>query len=253
MTLAALIFDVDGTLADTERDGHRVAYNEAFREAGLDWEWTVPLYGRLLDITGGKERIRHFIETERPDFSPPGPMDEYIAQLHRVKTDYYTQLIRSGDIPLRPGVERLLKEARNAGLRMAIATTTTPDNVEALIEITLGSPVQDWFEVLGAGDVVPSKKPAPDIYNYVLERLSLSSASCLAFEDSFNGLLSARAAGLKTIITVNEYTRDQDFTGATLVLDQLGTPNEEFKTLAGASPNGAKYVDVKFLRSLHST
>src|SRR5262245_50367357 len=127
--LEALIFDVDGTLADTERDGHRIAYNAAFAEKGLAWDWTVSLYGELLSVTGGKERIRHYLEHWRTDFSPPADLDAFIADLHAVKTRHYTQLLRSGGIPLRPGVRRLLEEARAAGLRLAIVTTTTPANV----------------------------------------------------------------------------------------------------------------------------
>src|SRR5262245_3349551 len=144
--LEALIFDVDGTLADTERDGHRVAYNAAFAEAGLDWDWTVSLYGELLAVPGGKERIRYYLERCRSDLHPSADLDRSIADLHAIKTRHYTQLLRTGGIPLRPGVDRLLREARAAGMRLAIATTTTPVNVEALIDTTLGPRAHDWFE-----------------------------------------------------------------------------------------------------------
>lgn len=219
--LRGLIFDVDGTLADTERDGHRPAFNAAFREAGLDWHWDEALYGELLAVTGGKERIAHFVARHRPEFAQRPDYTEQVAALHKAKTRHYTQLAASGAIPLRPGVARLLREARVAGLRLAVATTTTPENVSALLVPALGPEAMAWFEVIGAGDVVPAKKPAPDIYLWVLERLGLPATACLAFEDSENGLRASLGAGLATVVTPCDYTRGQDFSGATAVLDSL--------------------------------
>ncbi len=220
-SLHALIFDVDGTLAETERDGHLPAFNAAFSEAGLDWHWDETLYGRLLDITGGKERIRHFaghfdpVAAARPDF------DDLVKRLHAAKTAHYVRLVEQGRLPLRPGVARLIDEARRAGIRLAIATTTSPENVGTLLTATLGPEAASWFDVIGAGDIVPAKKPAPDIYRWVLDRLGLPAAACLAIEDSENGLKSALTAGLRCLVTVSEYTRGQDFTGADAVLDDL--------------------------------
>lgn len=253
MALKAFIFDVDGTLADTERDGHRLAFNRAFTEAGLDWEWSVDLYGELLAVTGGKERIRHYVEHYRPDYQKPVDFDALVKRLHAAKTRHYTDLLGRGGIPLRPGVRRLLDEARHAGVRLAIATTTTPDNVSALLQHAISPDAESWFEVIGAGDVVAAKKPAPDIYYHVLERLKLVPAQCMALEDSENGLRSARAAGLKTIITVNDYTRQHDFHDAAIVLDNLGEPGRAFQVLSGSPVNGAQILDLALARQLLSS
>ena len=215
--LEALIFDVDGTLADTERDGHRPAFNAAFAEAGLPWHWDAALYGELLEVTGGKERIRFFCERHAPEFLRQGDAEARIREIHAAKTRHYVALCAEG-IPLRPGVERLLREAKAAGLRLAIATTTTPENISALLAPDLLA----LFEKVGAGDTVPNKKPAPDIYQWVLAQLGLPAAACLAIEDSANGLKASRGAGLATVITRTAYTDDHDFSGALALLPDLG-------------------------------
>jgi len=248
--LEALLFDVDGTMADTEKDGHRVAFNQAFAEAGLDWNWDEALYGELLQVTGGKERIRLFIEKYLDNFNLDEDIAEFAARLHQRKTHFYLELLQSGAIPLRPGVERLIHEAREAGLRLAIATTTTPANVTYLLSATLGEASIDWFEVIAAGDIVPAKKPAPDIYNWALEQMGISADKCLAFEDSYNGIRSSLGAGLKTIVTVNDYTKNDDFSGAEIVLDQLGEPDQPFTVLAGDAGDH-RFVDVTLLKELH--
>ncbi len=221
MELQALIFDVDGTLAETERDGHRVAFNAAFAEVGLDWVWDAALYGELLEITGGKERLHHYIDRYRPDLGPHADAGVLVRRLHAAKTAHYLRLVADGGLPLRPGVAALIQEARGAGLRLAIATTTTPENVTTLLTSTLGPASIDWFEVIGAGDIVPRKKPAPDIYTWVLEQMRLPAAACLALEDSDNGLRAGLAAGLPTVVTVSEYTRGHSFAGAAAVLPDL--------------------------------
>ena len=250
MSLEALLFDVDGTLADTERDGHRVAFNMAFADAGLDWEWDVPLYGELLSVTGGKERIRYYLDQFNTEFKRPADFDDFVAGLHQAKTAHYTELLGQGAIPLRPGVERLLNEARAEGLRLAIATTTTPANVEALLVNTLGPDSMNWFEVIAAGDIVPAKKPAPDIYTYALDEMKLIPAQGFAFEDSHNGVLSARGADLPVLITINDYTRDHDFSGAELVLSDMGEPEAPFTVLAGEA-NQETYVSIALVKKLH--
>lgn len=223
-TLQAIIFDVDGTLAETERDGHRPAFNRAFAEAGLDWHWDEELYGRLLTVTGGKERIRHFAERHAPEVAARPDFPALVQRLHAAKTRHYVEIVDSGALPLRPGINELIETARQAGIRLAIATTTSPENVDALLRASLAPAAVDWFEVIGAGDIVPAKKPAPDIYLWVLKRLGLPAAACIAIEDSANGLRAALAADVPTVVTISEYTRGQDFTGATLVVNKLDQP-----------------------------
>ncbi len=251
-TLQALLFDVDGTLADTERDGHRVAFNLAFQEARLGWDWSVELYGQLLAVTGGKERIKYYLENVNTQFTPPADMDAFIAALHRSKTAHYTVLLAEGGIPLRLGVERLLRQAREKGLRMGIATTTTPANVQALLTHTLGVGSESWFEVIAAGDVVPAKKPAADIYLWAMEKMGLRAEQCIAFEDSENGIKSSVAANLRTIVTVNDYTREHNFSRAILVLDNMGEPDQPFTVLQGGQDlvAGASCLDLELVERL---
>jgi beta-phosphoglucomutase-like phosphatase (HAD superfamily) len=229
--LKALLFDVDGTLADTERDGHRPAFNAAFREYGLDWDWDVPLYGKLLAVTGGKERMRYYVEQFRADDQRPSDFDDLVVELHKAKTRHYTRMLAEGGIPLRPGVKRLLEEARAEGLILGVATTTTPDNVTALLRHSLAEDGADWFAVIAAGDIVPAKKPAPDIYVWALEKLGLAADECLAFEDSKNGIRASLGARLRTVVTVNDYTRDDDFSGALAILSDLGEPGAPYTRL----------------------
>jgi len=222
MRLQALIFDVDGTLADTE-EAHRRAFNAAFREHGLDWNWSKPEYAELLLTTGGKERIAAYLRTRALAPEKDLAIREQIAAIHKTKTALYAAMVTNGEAPLRDGVVRLLDEARTAGVRLAIATTTTFDNIRALLETNLGKGALERFEVIGAGDQVALKKPSPDIYRLVLQRLELPAANCVAIEDSANGLAAAKGAGLFTIVTPSYWTQGEDFTAADLLLPTLGS------------------------------
>lgn len=242
--IKAFIFDVDGTLADTERDGHRVAFNQAFEQFGLDWFWSEQTYGELLAVTGGKERMLHFVNTHDRTEKNRDDLPDLIRKLHARKTENYVALLNQNAIPLRPGVKRVLDEARHAGIRLAIATTTTPQNVTALLKNALGRKSLDWFEVIGAGDIVANKKPASDIYDYVLAKMNLSASECIAFEDSFNGIQSSQAANLKTIITYNGYTQQDDFSGALLVLDQMGDESNPSEILQQKAQQNLLTIDL---------
>jgi len=218
--LEALIFDLDGTLADTE-ETHRQAFNAAFIEFALWWDWSPPLYAKLLAISGGKERLRHYIGTLRVPAAERERLLAIVPALHATKTRIYTELLVRGQRPFRAGVLPLLRAAREAGLKLAIASTTTSANVSALLEANLGRAPGIGFEVIACGDQVPVKKPAPDIYRLVLASLRLPSEACVAFEDSMNGLRAAKAAGLATVITPSRWTAEENFPGAGLVLPSL--------------------------------
>ena len=250
--LKAIIFDVDGTLAETERNGHRIAFNRAFTDASLDWNWDEALYGKLLAVTGGKERIRYFLSDFHTNFDYDGDIELLVMNLHANKKKHYVSLLKGYAIALRPGVERLINEARKAGLRVSIATTTTPANVTALVKSTLGEQALAWFDCIAAGDIVPAKKPAPDIFEYCLEKIGLSADECLVFEDSANGVLSACGANIPTIVTFNNYTKDDDFSGAITVLDHLGEADLPCQVISGQAIAG-NYVTVDDLKRIHAS
>ena len=221
--LRALIFDVDGTLADTEA-AHLAAFNQAFAEFGLDWHWDEALYTELLHVSGGKERIAHYWKAAHPGLRELGGMalQETINRLHELKTAAYENTINSGAVPLRPGVLALIHEALAQGLQLAIATTTSPVNVAALLRGAMGADWRSHCAAVGDASTAPIKKPHPQVYLQMLSELKLQAAQCLAFEDSSNGLRASVAAGLATIITPTHFTADHDFGAALRTLPDLG-------------------------------
>ena len=235
-TLKALLFDVDGTLAETERDGHRVAFNASFAAHGLDWNWSESLYGELLAITGGRERIAHFAAQVHPGWLARADAAERIAEMHRDKNRRFAELLAQGQIALRPGLQTLLDEARAVGLRLGIVTTTSRDNLRALRVAAFKPELRDAFELHVTGEDVTLKKPDPECYRRALSALELPPQQVLAIEDSGNGLRAATAAGLRTLIARSVYFRHECFDGALAVIDEFtDMPLTRLRSLAEQS------------------
>lgn len=239
--MTALIFDCDGVLADTERDGHRPAFNQTFREFGLPIEWSEAVYADKLQIAGGKERMASELT---PDFAranglpaDPDGQAALLATWHKRKTQIYTDMVAAGRLPTRPGIRRIIVAAQDAGWRLGVASTSAEASVRAILEQAVGPDRAARFDLLLAGDIVPNKKPAPDIYLLALERLGVSARETLVIEDSRNGLLAADRAGLRCVMTVNGYTEEEDNTEAILVVTSLGDPDgERTRVIANRSP-----------------
>jgi HAD superfamily hydrolase (TIGR01509 family) len=246
--LNALIFDVDGTMADTEST-HRNAFNAAFFESGLDWHWSETLYMRLLDVAGGKERIQYYWNTIDPNGARSSSAKKMVEALHAIKTRHYEDMVGRGKLSLRPGIRRLLDEARLAGVPVAIATTTSPENVDVLLKATLGPDWRGYFAVVCDASAAEKKKPAPDVYLAALNALTLPATECLAFEDSENGLRAAMEIGIPTIITPTAYTVLHQFDGALLILPHLGDP--EFPMSQHIPGADHRWADLAALRRWH--
>lgn len=251
--MTALIFDCDGVLGDTERDGHLPAFNATFERFGLPVRWSVADYGRMLRIGGGKERLATLLDN--PDVwkaaglpATPEERAEVVATWHRFKTKTFTDLVAAGVIPPRPGVRRLITDALRDGWTVAVASTSAEPSVRAVLAGAVGDEVAATIPVF-AGDVVPRKKPDPAVYRLTIDKLGLDPAGTLVVEDSRNGLLAAVGAGLATVVTVSGYTRDEDFTEAALVVTSLGDPGgERLEVLA--DPLGITPVDALTLADL---
>ena len=246
--LRALIFDVDGTLAETE-DLHRQAFNRAFAELGLPWRWDPALYSDLLTVMGGKERLSHYIDTRHP--GEAAAFHARAPEIHARKTVAYGQLVAENGLPLRPGIARLIGEARDAGLRLAVATTTSRPNVDRLVAANFPAGTAP-FDVIAAGDEAERKKPAPDVFLLALARLDIPAAEAVAFEDSTAGIGSARAAGLPVLATRSRYTDTHSLDGAFSAVSDLGEPGQPHRHLSGVAWPG-RVVDLPALVRWHAT
>ena len=255
--LKALIFDVDGTLAETE-EAHRLAFNQTFLEMGLGWDWDRGLYGKLLSVAGGRERIFHYIN----DYLLPGQrteglpedLNDFVSKMHADKTRHYQDMLLEGQLPFRPGVARLIEEAHEGGLKLAISTTTSRTNVEALFSHAYKSSnldVLSWFAAVATGEMVSEKKPSPQVYQVALDGLGLPAECCVAFEDSVIGFSAASAALIPTIVTTDTYSQHGKFDNPLIVLDSLGEPDKPFNVTQGEA-YGHRYVDLEMVKSLHA-
>jgi len=244
MPLKALIFDVDGTLAETE-ELHRRAYNRVFEQLDLDWRWDQELYRHLLEVTGGKERIAAYMDEN--GYLDDDPLRQQIDNIHAIKNRHYAEYVASGALELRPGVKRLMCEAIAADIPLAIATATSNINVQVLLKNSFCDGIVAQIKIIVSSDMVKRKKPAPDVYNQVIQNLGVSPQECIAFEDSYSGLKSAMAAGIPTLTTPAVYTTHHDFTGAVGVVSDLGEPDLPYTHIAGLG-EGDGHVSIEMLQ-----
>ncbi len=248
MKLKGIIFDVDGTMADTE-EIHRQAFNQTFKEFDLNWHWSKSDYHKLLFISGGKERFKICLNEDKELKSRIQNPGHFIKELHQCKSEHYRAMLASEHTELRPGIERLLNEAKNEGLRLGIATSSCLANLNTLINTTLNIEPKDLFKTIVSSDTVTDKKPSPVVYQCALAGIGLDADECIAIEDTRNGNLAALSAGLKTIITTHAYTIDNDFTDASLVVNHLGEPDKPFNSTQGYTYDKT-YVDVELMENI---
>jgi len=250
----ALILDCDGVIADTERDGHLVAFNRAFEEFGLPFRWSVDEYGELLKIGGGKERMRAYLARHAEYAVGAGDLDQLIARLHERKSANYVELVDAGLLPARPGIARLVGEALDAGWLVACASTSAPRSVESVLGAAVGARTRARMAGVFAGDIVQAKKPAPDIYLMAIQEMGVVPEDVVVIEDSQSGAAAAAAAGLAHVITVNDYTRDDAFPRATSIVDSLGDPGIRVHHISGVDARNADgFVDLAGLERVRTS
>lgn len=251
--LKALIFDCDGVLAETERDGHRVAFNTAFEENDIIATWGVEEYGELVNISGGKERMGAYFN-KHPDLISNEQISEtYIQKLHKRKTEIFMEMTAKGKLPSRLGIKRIIKEAHDEGILLFVCSTSHKKSVSELLRSNLGEEYLEWFTELLCGDIVTNKKPSPDIYNLVREKYSLKGNECVVVEDSRNGLLAAKGAGMNCVVTPSFYSLNEDFTEADLVVSSLGEPGlHEFHIIKNNMKlnQNIEYITIQDLRKM---
>jgi len=243
--LKALIFDCDGVLAETEKDGHRIAFNKAFEEKGIEAEWSIDEYGELVKISGGKERMRKYFKDQLND--------ESIMELHMRKTDIFMDMTANGQLPGRVGIKRLIEEAHKEGILLFVCSTSNLKSVSALIKANFGEKILRLFTELFCGDIVKAKKPAPDIYNLVKEKYNLGGHECFVVEDSRNGLLAAKSAGMNCIVTPSFYSKNEDFSEADIVVSSLGDRKSSSIDIIKSNPKlgkGIEYISIQTLKAL---
>ncbi len=248
MELRGIIFDVDGTLADTE-ELHRLAFNKAFSDFDLDWHWSEQQYYDILSISGGKERFKYCLDNDLELKDQIKDVPGFIIDLHRCKSEHYQNLLRSDELQLRSGVERLISEAIDEDISLGIATSSSTDNFNTLVEQTLSVDPNEIFKTIVTCDVVSDKKPCPVVYQCAMSGLGLTPEVCVAIEDTSNGNEAAINAGITSIITTHAYTKDNDFNGASLVIDKLGETNEPFTSSQGET-YGKQMVDVELIQKI---
>ena len=251
MELRAILFDVGGTIAETE-ELHRICFNEAFKEYGLSWYWDEAIYRELVFISGGKERIKHYIKRAWPEMLKHKNLTSYISALHKVKSQIFEEHLVDNKILLRPGIERLLKELKESEIRVALVSSTTEENLYNLFNKGLEVDPKQWFEVISHGDCTVEKKPSPDIYHWTLEKLKLPAEACIAIEDAPRGVNAAVGAGLKVIVTPSTYTQNEEFDNVKFVFSHLGEPNKSFKIIKGDLP-GHSFVNLDLLNQIQKS
>lgn len=254
MGLKALLFDVDGTLADTEPQGHLPAYNLAFEEMGLDWHWSADLYRSLLLLPGGRERLYHYLTEHSPqlgEFQSEAEEDprEFANRIHAVKSRHFYERVKRGDVPLRPGIRRLMTEAHEEGLGVGIVTNASAASLGPFLDYSLTEGLRECVDHVVSGEQVERKKPAPDLYDLAVQKFGVEPGECIAIEDSAMGHDAATRAGIPVVVTLNDDTRDHDFPDALLVVEDLSEPEGQLRVIQGDS-GGHACVDTGMLRHL---
>jgi len=246
--LSAVFFDVDGTIAETE-ELHRRSFNESFKEFNLDWFWDKPIYKELISIGGGKERIEHYMKRAWPEMLEYKNLSKYINSIHKIKNEIYEDYINESKLKFRPGVLRLIEELKKNNIRIALVSSSSEMNVNNLLKKGLKIKPNNYFDLIAHGDCTKNKKPSPEIYEWTLEKLKLSSQSCIAIEDSPRGLESALAANIKVVITPSDLTLDEKFEGAELIVSNLGEQSEPCELIKGRLEL-SKVIDLKVLKKI---